>query len=148
MVLLESKKYLIDTNILIYAVNTDSEYHTQAKKLLNDISKKPFKACLSTQNILEFKRILTHETFKRLIKIEDINKIIEIWLGFLDVIYEDSTAWLEYKKLENDLKPTGNQIFDMWLSATAIANGVDIILTANTKDFQKIKGLTAINPLS
>ena len=41
----------------------------------------------------------------------------------------------------------GNQIFDAWLSATAIANGVDIILTADTKDFQNIKGLTAINPL-
>jgi len=42
----------------------------------------------------------------------------------------------------------GNGTFDAWLSATAIANGVDIILTANTKDFQKIKGLTATNPFS
>ena len=145
MVLQESKKYLIDTNILIYAVNESSEYHEKALDLLQDIAIK-YNACISTQNILEFQRVLTHKSFKTLLPQENIEEIIRIWLDYFEVIFEDKTVWIEYQKLAKFIQPSGDKIFDLWLSATMLANGVDVIITVNTKDFKNIKGIKAINP--
>jgi len=146
MVLQESKKYLIDTNILIYAVNENSAYHEKALDLLQNIAVKSYNACISTQNILEFQRVLTHKSFENVLPQENIDEIVKIWLDYFEVIFEDKTVWLEYQKLTKRIKPSGNKIFDLWLSATMKANGVDVIITVNTKDFKNIKGIKAINP--
>ena len=41
----------------------------------------------------------------------------------------------------------GNRIFDAYLAATALTNGVDVIATDNVKDFQKFP-IKIINPFA
>ena len=43
---------------------------------------------------------------------------------------------------------TGKDVFDRYLAATALSNGITTIVTENLKDFTGIPGLTAINPFA
>lgn len=144
MELLQNKNYLIDTNILLYAINEDSAFNDTATTLLRDFQRGKYRGFVSTQNILEFKRVVTHDVFKKKINYAKINDLLEIWLGFLTVVYEDKTAWIEYKKLEGKYKPTGNMIFDAWIVATMIANNLDKIITVNHRDFVKFLEIKVI----
>jgi predicted nucleic acid-binding protein len=43
-------------------------------------------------------------------------------------------------------KAVGAKIFDCLLAATARENGVDVICTENTEDFEGFKFIKAVNP--
>lgn len=141
------KKYLIDTNILIYSINEDSEFNDAAKKLLIKFQRGLYKGFISTQNILEFKRVMTNPVFKN-ISYEYIDEVLNVWLQFLTIIYEDKSTWLEFQRLDRRLHSKGNIIFDTWLASTMIAHNIENILTMNVKDFKEIQEVNAINPLA
>jgi predicted nucleic acid-binding protein len=42
----------------------------------------------------------------------------------------------------------GKDVFDLYLAATALSNGIGTILSDNVKDFAGIPGLTAVNPFA
>jgi len=51
--------YLIDSNILIYAINEDSEYHSHSRKIIDLVNNGEIQACISLQNILETFAVMT-----------------------------------------------------------------------------------------
>ena len=53
--------------------------------------------------------------------------------------------WIELVKNYN---LNGNRIFDAYLAATALSNGINQIATDNTRDFKKFKEIKLINPFS
>ncbi len=134
---------LIDSNLLIYAINADSPKHRSAqefsKESLGELE-------IAHQNILETIRVLTHQKFSKPMRLKDALLAIHAVIKFCRVISPTQTAYYLALELISKHKLVGNRIFDAYLAATAMSNGIDIIATDNTADFKKFTALKIINP--
>lgn len=136
---------VVDSNILIYAINSDSPKHKMAQKFLkNNISNLK----VTHQNILETIRVLTHKKFSQPMK---INKALDSVMTISEssrVIYPDQRTTYITTELIQIHKLSGNRIFDAYLVATALSNNDNEIATDNIKDFKKYKEIKTFNPFS
>lgn len=136
---------IVDTNVLIYAINSDSSKHKQAKQFLNDnISE----LTITHQNVLEAIRVLTHKSFSRPMALKEaLDSVLSITKAFSMVSPNQETYYLALELIKNyNLK--GSRIFDAYLAATALSNEITIIATDNTRDFKKFKEIRILNPFT
>ncbi len=134
---------LIDSNILIYAINADSPKNRLAQKFLRENSGNLF---VAHQNVFETIRVLTHQRFSKPMKLNIALRAILAILQSCRIISPDQSTYHLTLKFIEDYKLTGNRIFDAYLAATALSNNVASIATDNIKDFQRYVGLKTINP--
>lgn len=138
-----SQALLIDSNILIYAINADSPKNKLAQKFLRENLGNLF---VVHQNVLETIRVLTHQRFSKPMKLNMALRAILPILKSCRIISPDQSTYHLTLKFIEDYKLTGNRIFDAYLAATAIANEINLIATDNALDFQKFSQLSVINP--
>ena len=134
---------LVDTNILVYAYDKDAGYkNTKAAQLVGNVFKGEKNLYISNQNLAELFKILVVE---KNIPVEEAKELV---LGFffsknwLKITYKPETI-IGAMQIYNH----GFHFWDCLLAATAMENFVTTIYTENIKDFQKIPGIKAINPL-
>lgn len=134
---------LVDTNILVYAINSDSPKHRASQNFLKEnVSSLE----IAHQNILEAVRVLTHPKFSHPMKLQDaLESVMAISKSSRIIAPNASTLYLAIELLKIH-KSTGNRIFDAYLAATAMSNNIDTIATDNTRDLQRFDELTIINP--
>jgi predicted nucleic acid-binding protein len=135
---------LVDTNILVYAINADSPKNKVAQAFLQE---HVHELEISHQNIFEALRVLTHVKFSKPMKPKDAQEAVMAIAEECRIIipnYKTHHLSLEWIK-EHEL--LGNKIFDAYLAATAVSNGVYVIATDNGKDFERF-GVTVVNPFS
>lgn len=134
---------LIDSNILVYAINRRSPKHKAAKIFLqNNIGHME----VAHQNIFEALRVLTHPKFPSSMEIHDALKAIENILKACRVICpEEKTHYITLLLIKKN-QLVSDQIFDTYLVATALSKKITTIATDNTRDFKKFKEITIINP--
>ncbi len=135
-------KILIDSNILVYAsINDDSQKHYLAteylKKILDSDS-----GVISLQNITEFSRVLLEKANPK-IDFATVNSFIFDFTKFFSIVNYSYETIIRANALTG-FKQT--HFFDALLVATMQENNISTIVTENVKDFQKILGLTVINP--
>mgnify|MGYP001610879666 CR=1 FL=1 len=136
---------LIDTNILIYAINIDSSKHKIAK---NFLEKNKTDLEIAHQNILEALRVLTHPKFS---KIMDAQEVADAVLSITSVCkLINPTFQTIYIALELIEKYhfKSDQVFDAYLAATALSNNIEIIATDNVKDFVHFEQIQIVNPFT
>ncbi len=133
---------LIDSNILVYAINSSSPKHKLAKNFLEENSND---LVVAHQNIFETLRVLTHPKFPSPMSpnnaLAAVNGIINV-CRIISPDYKTHNIALEMIKkytLSADL------VFDAYLAATAISNNIYVIATDNVKDFKKFD-IDIINP--
>lgn len=134
---------LIDTNIIIYAINTDSPKHLAAQKFLKEGLKDRY---VAQQNVFEALRVLTHQKFPKPMVLNDAIADILAIVEAVGVIHPNQTTYPLALELIKKYNLVGNRIFDAYLAATALSNDIYTIATDNVHDFQKIDGLRIINP--
>lgn len=136
-------KMLIDSNILVYAINADSDKHETAKQLIED---NLGNLEIAHQNILEAVRVLTHKNFSSPLNTAEATEAILILLDPFKIITPTQTTIHLSLEYIQKLNISGNRIFDAYLAATALSNGIKVIATDNVKDFKIFKGLKVMNP--
>jgi len=135
---------LVDTNILIYAINLDSPKNKPAQLFLQ---KNIAELLVAHQNIFEALRVLTHPKFPHPMT---TSNAIEAIKGITDVCriigpdYKTHSIALE---LIEKYSLSTDRVFDGYLAATAISNGISTIATDNTKDFKNF-GIKLFNPFT
>lgn len=134
---------IIDSNILIYAINADSPKHKKAQNFLKENLKN---LEVTHQNILETIRVLTHQKFSKPMGINSALSAIQAISASCHIVSPTLTTYYLWLELVNKYQLSGNRIFDAYLAATALSNGIDEIATDNVSDFKKFKGLKIINP--
>lgn len=134
---------LIDSNILVYSINSSSPKHKKAQGFLQ---KNLGELVVTHQNIFESLRVLTHSKFPKPMKIGDAMEAIENILEGCTVISPDYRTYRIALELIKKYELSGDLIFDAYLVATALGNNVDIIATDNTKDLKKFIEIKTINP--
>jgi predicted nucleic acid-binding protein len=131
MTLTSKEKYLIDTNILLYALDRKSPLHPKAKALLELGLHEGTRLVVAHQNILECIGVLTRGykvprgiALREVIAFTSAFEQIAPFPGTIDT----------FLSLMRRAKAV--YVFDMYLAATMLDNNVERIITANTKDFQ------------
>lgn len=136
----------IDTNVLIYALDRESDFHQSALRTLVVFGESKT-GVVCWQNLTEFYAIVTD---KKRIKtplppqtaVRELHTLLNTFS--LEIVGPN----LLTKKLWFDLLKTrnikGQMVHDIFLAATLLSNGVKILVTENTSDFKGVEGLRAM----
>lgn len=136
---------LIDSNILIYSINSSSPKNKKAQKFLqNNLGN----LVVAHQNIFETLRVLTHPKFPSPMKISKALEAIEAILKGCRIISPDYRTHHIALELIKKYQLSADHVFDMYLAATALSNGIETIVTDNIRDFSKLTEIEIINPFA
>lgn len=138
----------VDTNILVYAINRESDRHQESVRLLAELSGSPSWALPATV-LLEF---YAHTTERRLNPGPDAPgrtlRAIAAWTSApgCHVLADPLNIWDRVRALIEASGVRGQDVHDARIAATCIAHGVSEFWTADG-DFLAFPQLKVRNPL-
>ena len=134
---------IIDSNILVYSIDKNSEKHRKAQKFLKE---NLGNLEISHQNIFETLRVITHPRLPIPMNLDNAIKAVEHILEVCTIVSPNWRTPRLAMELIKKYKLSSDMVFDAYLVATALGNGINTIATDNTKDFKKIIEVKIINP--
>jgi toxin-antitoxin system PIN domain toxin len=141
---------VIDTNILLYAVNSDDPGHSRARKFLHDAVASPEQWYLTEGIVYEFLRVATHpKVFARPLVWADAMAFLAPLLCApnVAVLTAADEHWALLEEVLGTLThPSGNLFFDIRTAVLMREHGVRSIYTADT-DFLQFPAVSVVNPL-
>lgn len=139
---------LFDTNILVYARDLESPYHQKAKELQDAVNIGVLNAAITPQNLLEFYSVITNQTKSKKADSpkEAIVEIKKYLLSPFEMIVPLGNELELVLQLIKDKNLRSRKIFDVYLVATMLSNGIKTIYTANERDFEIFNKIKAVNP--
>ncbi len=136
---------LLDTNILIYAINQNSNKMVTARNFINE---NIGKLIVSDQNINEALRVLTHEKFENFLSIKQARKAVLRITDNCTRIFPNSSTHKKFLRILLRKNVVSNHIYDAYLIATMLSNGINQLATDNEKDFEGYKDIKIKNPFA
>jgi toxin-antitoxin system PIN domain toxin len=142
--------YSVDVNILIYALNSDSELHSKAASFVEHLAGSNETWAMPWPTVHAFLRITTHTGILMKPLTPDsswdaIGQIISLpQVRLIDENHEEFRDY--YEHLTRSMHLRGNAIPDGHLAALLHVHGVSVFYS-NDRDFLKFKGIKTINPL-
>ena len=143
------KQILLDTNLLVYLYIKDFPRKKIVKRLIDQWCKKGIDLFLTEQSLLEFYSVITdHRRVKKPVTFGVAQKEIAKYYqnSIFKIICPTASTFAIFLRIITHRKIKGAKIFDFYLAATALSNGVETIYTENDRNFKKIKGLRVVNP--
>ena len=142
------ENYLIDTNVLIYAINQDSEFYLASNKLLEKALNSDLNYYTSINNLLEFYAISTDKkrTQNPLSPTQAQEVISIISESQINILNTDIQSLNLAIQLAVDNQQSKQIIFDYLIASIMINNNITNIISYNTKDFKNIKQIRILKP--
>jgi len=142
---------LIDTNILLYAVNADAPEHGKCHEFLMETGQSAEHWYLTEGIVYEFLRVATHpRIFPRpLTKRQCVAFLDPFWSSpVFSILTAGERHWELLKQELNAVPhPVGNLFFDIRTLVLMREHGVHAIYTTDT-DFLQFKEIEVVNPLT
>ncbi|HNT75575.1 MAG TPA: PIN domain-containing protein [Anaerolineae bacterium] len=144
--------FAIDTNLLVYAHNTASEFHEKAKSFLEKVMNERdaeghLSVCVPVQVLLEFIHVMTWQRLQNPLSLSQAIRVVEDYVdGGIPIVHQRETQLHTFLELLS-ATTTRKKIFDIALAATLKDNGIAGLYTANAADFEDFEFLEVINPL-
>ncbi len=140
--------YLVDANILLYAINEDTPSHAAARDWLDDKLSGPAQTVgLPWPTLLAFVRIATNpRVYARPMPVKEAWRFVEEWLN-------RRAAWIPVagprhrhvlSGVIDSVRPTANLLSDAHLAALAMEHGLTMV--SADADFARFDGLRWLNP--
>lgn len=127
-------RYMLDTNICIYAIKNKPE-----QVFIRLREHNPQELCISSVTYAE----LVHGVEKS--KAIEKNRVA-LLLANIDIVSFDSLAAQSYGKIRADLEKAGTPIGPLDMMIAGHAKSLNyIVVTNNTKEFERVKGLKLEN---
>ena len=140
-------KSLIDSNILIYAHDTDSPFHAASYNFIKQQVQKEL-VCFTFQNLVEAYRIWTQKLRKPISPKQAVDILNYYLSSDIPVLYPTQKTSKILSKLAVSYKIQGVHIFDSLIAALMIENNIKTIYTVNIRDFSGFREISALNPFS
>jgi hypothetical protein len=138
---------IVDANVLIYAVNSESAFHRQSKSWLDRALGESEPVGFAWLVLLAFWRIVTHPSvFAEPIDTETAGTIVETWLSQPAALVVQPTL-RHLALLQGLLAPTGtgaNLVNDAHLAALSLEHGATIV--SYDADFSRFPGIRLQRP--
>lgn len=146
--MITSETILFDTNILVYNQDKDSKFYPQASSYHQQAISGKLRASVSDQNLTEFLAVITNP--KRVVHpltqkkaVTEAEKYIQS--GLFEIIRPvEETIQTFFHLLDKIQLKDSRQVFDVFLVATMVTNGITRILTENYQDFSLFKEIKVI----
>ncbi|MFN0279999.1 MAG: TA system VapC family ribonuclease toxin [Pyrinomonadaceae bacterium] len=138
---------LPDVNMLLYAYDTSSEFHTAALEWLETVLSED-EVLFSWHTITAFIRISTHPAaLKNPASIEKAVGIVDKWLDLdnTHLVHLEKKNWPLFSSMLIDGQATGNLVMDAHLAAMSASCGAK--LASTDRDFSRFSGIRTTNPL-
>jgi predicted nucleic acid-binding protein len=144
-----SKMGLLDTNVLVYAADQSSPFHERCKELRDKGLFGAAKLCITPQNLAEFFAVVTHS--KRVANpLTQEQALAEIRKYYqsknLKKIYYGPAAVEIILDMLKRYKVGQQDIFDLQLVASMLANKVTRIYTLNLDHFKIFQEIEVLKP--
>ncbi len=139
---------VVDANLLIYAVDSDSPHHRRAHAWLEQTLSRSDPVGLAWVVLLAFLRITTRPgVLRRQLPPEQALEYVETWLEqpCVETISPGRDHWRILRSLLAGSGTAGNLTSDAHLAAMAIEHGATLYSADN--DYQRFAGLVHRNPL-
>jgi len=146
---MSADRALLDTNILIYALDPTCTFYPACDALLERTKTADAGLCVAPQNLAEFYAIVTNgRRVSAPRKPEEALGVIEQFLEragleLLPVPTDMVARWIELARRH---AVVGGDVFDLQLIATMLGNGITRIYTFNRDDFAPFSELEVIVP--
>jgi len=140
---------LIDLNVLIYTINSDSPQHHQALRWWQSAVNGDEAIGLSWVVLLGFLRLSTNPVvFPKPLDPDTAIGKIDSWLSLPNIrlVHEKEEHWDVLRALLREAGTAGNLTTDAHLAALALTHGAVLISCDN--DFARFRGLRWENPLA
>jgi toxin-antitoxin system PIN domain toxin len=139
---------LVDTNLLIYAVDSDSPHHARANAWFTDLLSGTTPVGLAWLVVLAFVRVTTRPgVMQRPQTVEGALGLVDEWLAlpYVSWVAPGEHHWPLLRNLLKATGTAGNLVPDAHLAALAIEHGCPIYSADH--DFKRFPGVEHINPL-
>ncbi|MGB2634198.1 MAG: type II toxin-antitoxin system VapC family toxin [Candidatus Acidiferrum sp.] len=139
---------VLDANILLYAYDSSSTQHSQARTLIERIFSEDQIVGIPWQTVSAFLRIVTNPTLPgQRFSIEEASSVIDQWLEQPNVRFlaPAEEHWSVLRRLLVSGQVRGPMVTDAQLAALALENGGELYST--DRDFSRFKELRWSNPL-
>ncbi len=133
-----SNKLLVDTNILVYAIDEDSQFYVASRSVLQQRNKTLF---TTSKNLTEFLTVTTRSSGYGL-STETALNLLQKLIQQLEIIYPTPDSLATFLALVTSYQPSGLKLHDFEIISIALANGISEIATFNKKDFRTIAEIT------
>jgi toxin-antitoxin system PIN domain toxin len=140
---------LVDANLLIYAIDSDSPHHRAARRWLEQALSGETRVGLAWVVILAFLRITTRgDVVRNPLSTEQALAYVDSWLRqpFVRAVSPTEGHWPLLRNLMTTSGTAGNLTSDAHLAALALEHGSAIYSTDH--DFQRFPGIEHVNPLA
>ncbi len=131
---------LLDTNLLIYAIDEDSKYYNSVQNILFAESNNLF---TTSKNISEFLSVVTRYPDKS-ISIKDALVVINEFKSIFTILYPSEQSNLIFLDLLKKYSPHGLKIHNFEIISIALSHNIENIATVNRKDFSGIKEINLV----
>ena len=140
---------LVDANILLYAEDSLSPNHQQAREWWDEQLSGTFSVCLCWTVLSAFIRIGTNpHVFEFPLSLEQAIFCVQSWLNqpCTRIIRPTERHWTVFQQVLRDGQAVANMVTDAHLAALAIEHGCELISTDT--DFARFPKLKWSNPIS
>jgi len=125
---------LIDTNILVYAIDEDSEFYSKSQKLLY---RSDYALFTTSKNLSEFLAVVTKGPVVSL-SIDDALAVLADYVSLFSILYPSDNSFAIFRELLRKYKPSGLRVHDFEIASIGLAHEIKQIATVNAKDFEGI----------
>ena len=140
---------LVDANVLVYSVNSDSAHHERSRRWLEAALSGSDPVGLPWIVILAFLRVTTRRgIFERPLSAEAAMAYVDAWLDqpAVELVVPGPSHWAILRTLIAASGTAGNLTTDAHLAALALEGGWTLVSTDN--DFRRFTGLDFFNPVA
>lgn len=140
---------LIDANILLYAEDSLSPQHQQARTWWDDQLSQDSPVCLCWTVLAAFIRIGTNpRVFEHPLSLEQAQARVQSWLDqpCIRIVRPTEHHWSLFQQMLTDGQAVANLVTDAHLAAISIEHGCS--LASTDADFARFPKLKWFNPLS
>ncbi len=140
----------VDTNVLVYAHRSDSEWHDRAARCLRSLAEARAAWAIPWPCVHEFLAIVTHpRVYDPPTPIAVALEQVDAWIESpsLLLLGEGAEHWPTLRPLIGAGRVAGPKVHDARIAALCLAHGVQALWTAD-RDFSRFPALRTENPLA
>jgi predicted nucleic acid-binding protein len=140
---------LVDTNILVRAVQRNHPLMRPARQALRALIQSGEQLCVTPQNIAEFWNVCTRSPDVNGLgnSIAATDRLTSRIETFFTVLPDSLEAFRHWRRLVIMYEVRGAKVHDARLAAIMQAHGLKQILTFNTADFKRFTDIETVHPI-
>ena len=141
-------RILVDTNILLRAIQHENPLCAVARKALKILHRRNRQLCLTPQNVREFWNVCTRPTDHNGlgISVSGTERRARFFERYFTVLPDSAPTYSTWRQRVAAHNVLGVKVHDAWLVAAMKAPGVNQILTFNSRDFTRYEGIESVDP--